>query len=127
MLYLDGFVGFVILGLWIFCLIDAITTDEGSVRNLGKVMWIVLIVFLPLVGSIAWIVAGRPEAARSMPYKGNYGPVVSDRERPIRHPSSNPVDDEDFQRKFRERAEEQRRKYRESQQRQIEEGDQPPT
>ena len=80
MLYVDEFVGFIILGLWIFCLIDAITTDESLCRNLGKVMWIVLIVFLPLVGSVAWLVAGRPEAARPMPYKGNYGPVVSDRQ-----------------------------------------------
>lgn len=127
MLYMNGIVGFLVLGLWIFCLIDAITTDEGSVRNLGKVMWIVLIIFLPFVGSIAWLVAGRPQAAPSMPYKGNYGPVVSDRDRPIRHPSSIPEDEEDFQRKFRERAEEQRRAYRESQQREIDEDDQPAT
>lgn len=127
MLYMDGLVGFIILGLWIFCLIDAISSDEGSIRNLGKWMWIILIVILPLVGSIAWLVAGRPEAPRSLPYKGNYGPVVSDRERPAWHPSLNPDDDEDFQRKVRERAEEQRRAYRESQQRQIEEGDQPAT
>lgn len=126
MLYMNGIVGFLVLGLWILCLIDAITTDEGSVRNLGKVMWIVLIVFLPFVGSIAWLLAGRPAPARDMPYKGNYGPVVSDRERP-RHPSSNPADDEDFQRKVRERAEEQRRKYRESQQREINEDDHPAT
>lgn len=127
MLYMNGFVGFLVLGLWIFCLIDAITTDEGSVRNLGKVMWIVLIIFLPFVGSIAWLFAGRPQATPSMPYKGNYGPVVSDRDRPIRHPSSMPEDEEDFQRKFRERAEQQRRAYRESQQREIDEDGQPAT
>jgi hypothetical protein len=124
---MDGFFGLLVLGLWIFCLIDAITTDESLVRNLGKVMWIVLIIFLPFVGSIAWLVAGRPQPAPSMPYKGNYGPVVSDRGRPIRHPSSIPEDEEDFQRKFRERAEEQRRAYRESQQREIDEDDQPAT
>lgn len=127
MLYMDGFLGLVTLGLWIFCLIDAITTDEGSVRNLGKTFWIVLIVFLPLVGSVAWLAAGRPQATPSMPYKGNYGPVVSDRERPGWHPSSNPVDDEDYQRKLRERVEEQRRVYREGRKREIEGDDQPAT
>lgn len=127
MLYLNGLVGLLTLALWIFCLIDAISTDEGSVRNLGKVMWIVLIVFLPLVGSIAWLFAGRPQAAPSMPYKGNYGPVVSDRDRPGWHPSSIPEDDEEFQRRFRARAEEQRRAYRESQQRKSDEGEQPAT
>ncbi len=124
---MNGIVGLLVLGLWIFCLIDAITTDDGSVRNLGKVIWVVLIIFLPFVGSIAWLVAGRPQASPSMPYKGTYGPVVSDRDRPIRHPSSIREDDEDFQRKFRERAEEQRRAYRESQQRKIDEDDQPAT
>lgn len=125
MLYVDGVIGLITLSLWIFCLIDAITTDEGSVRNLGKVMWIVLIVFLPLVGSIAWLVAGRPQAAPNMPYKGNYGPVVSDR--PEWHPSSIPESDEEFKARFRARAEEQRRAYRESQQREIDEGDRPTT
>ncbi|MEO6606249.1 MAG: PLD nuclease N-terminal domain-containing protein [Aeromicrobium sp.] len=127
MLYLDGLIGLITLGLWIFCLIDAITTDESSCRNLGKVMWIVLIIFLPLVGSIAWLIAGRPQEARSVPYKGNYGPVVSDRERPGWHPSSSPDDDQDFLRSVRARAEEQRRAYRESQQREIGEGDNPTT
>ncbi len=124
---MDGLFGLLTLGLWIFCLIDAISTDEGSVRNLGKVLWIVLIIFLPLVGSIAWLVAGRPQPGAPMPYKGNYGPVVSDRDRPVRHPSSSPDDDEDFQRKFRERAEEQRRAYRESQKRELDGDDHPAT
>jgi len=48
------------LGLTIFCLIDCLQTPEISVRNLPKWSWIVLILFFPLIGSIAWLVAGRP-------------------------------------------------------------------
>lgn len=54
------------LGLLVYCLIDCIQTDSVLVRNLPKGAWVLLIVFLPLVGGIAWLVAGRPErAARS--------------------------------------------------------------
>ena len=52
------------LALLVFCLIDCIQTDASSVRNLPKMAWVFLIVILPLVGGIAWLVAGRPEAPR---------------------------------------------------------------
>ena len=48
------------LFLVVFCLIDCIQSDEGSIRNLGKVWWVLLILFFPLIGAIAWLVAGRP-------------------------------------------------------------------
>lgn len=53
------------LGLTIFCLIDAIQTPETSIRNLPKWGWIVLILIFPLIGGIAWLVAGRPRATSS--------------------------------------------------------------
>ena len=49
------------LGLLIYCLIDCIQTDSALVRNLPKVGWILLILFFPFVGGIAWLVAGRPK------------------------------------------------------------------
>lgn len=53
------------LGLLIFCLIDCIQTDTFAVRNLPKWAWILLILFFPLIGGIAWLVAGRPSRASS--------------------------------------------------------------
>lgn len=50
----------VVMGLWIFALLDVIQTDEILVRNLPKMMWLVLVIFIPLVGSLAWLIAGRP-------------------------------------------------------------------
>lgn len=47
--------------LMVYCLIDCIQTDESRSRNLPKMAWVLLIVFLPVVGSVAWLVAGRPE------------------------------------------------------------------
>jgi len=55
---------FLELGLLVFCLIDVVQTPPQDCRNLGKVWWIVLIIIVPLVGAIAWLVAGRPERRR---------------------------------------------------------------
>ena len=54
-------VGFiVVMALWIYALLDLIQTDEILVRNLPKTMWLILVIFIPMVGSMAWIIAGRP-------------------------------------------------------------------
>ena len=44
------------LFVMIAALITVITADEGSVPYLPKLVWILLIVFLPLAGSIIWFV-----------------------------------------------------------------------
>jgi hypothetical protein len=51
------------LGLLIYCLIDCIQTPEIGVRNLPMWAWLLLILLFPIVGPIAWLVAGRPTAA----------------------------------------------------------------
>ena len=125
MLYMDGLLSLVVLGLWIFCLIDVITTDESLCRNLSKTMWVLLVLFLPAVGSLAWLIAGRPQAPADLPYKGNRGravPTVYDRERPARQVDPDPDAEADYQRALRARAEEQRQAYRAKQQRELGEG-----
>jgi hypothetical protein len=122
---MDGLLSLVVLALWIFCLIDVITTDESVCRNLPKTVWLLLVVFLPAIGSLAWLIAGRPQAAPDLPYKGNRGtsvPVVYDRERPVRDLDPDPDREADFQKALRARAEEQRQAYRARQQRQLDEG-----
>lgn len=115
MLYLDGLLGVVTLGLWIFCLVDVITTDESSCRNLPKGLWLLLVLVVPLVGSIIWLVAGRPQqyATRARgPYERN-APAYPEYDRPGRFAATSPEDDEEFLRKCRERAEAQRKLARE--------------
>lgn len=117
MLYFGGLFGVVTLCLWIFAIVDVITTDEGSVRNLPKIAWLILVLLFPLVGSIAWLVAGRPVGAgRTRP--GAFersNPSYPEYDRPGRFAATNADDDDEFLRRCRERAEEQRRKGRENQ------------
>lgn len=109
MLYGGGVLALVEVVLLVYCVLNVITTPDADVRNLPKLLWLLLVVVLPLVGGIAWLIAGRPQGpARSVPYEGNLG-------RPSAHPGrspappSRPDDDEDFLRGLRERAEQQRR------------------
>jgi hypothetical protein len=59
----DGVLGLALLGLWIYCVFDVITTDDALIRNLPKLLWLAIVVFIPDIGSIAWLVAGRPPKA----------------------------------------------------------------
>ena len=53
----------VLLVLTIYALVDCIQTEESRQRNLPKVLWLLLILIFPLVGPIAWFLAGRPGPA----------------------------------------------------------------
>lgn len=55
-----GFLPLLEIGLLIYALIECIQTPNELVRNLPKWGWVVLIVFIPLIGSITWFFAGRP-------------------------------------------------------------------
>ena len=63
-----------ILAATIFCIIDCIQSEEHEVRNLPKVVWVLLILIAPVVGPVAWFVAGRPRPAR--PVAGPQRPAV---------------------------------------------------
>lgn len=51
------------IGLLVYCFIDCLQTPPEACRNLSKGWWLLLIFVAPIVGGIAWLVAGRPEAA----------------------------------------------------------------
>jgi sorbitol-specific phosphotransferase system component IIC len=53
----------ILLVLTIYALVDCIQTEQSRQRNLPKALWLVLILLLPLIGPIAWFLAGRPGAA----------------------------------------------------------------
>ncbi|UOQ56741.1 PLDc N-terminal domain-containing protein [Leucobacter allii] len=62
-------VRFVIIGIVIavaftlYALVDAAMTDGSRARGVGKPVWVVLIVVLPVVGGILWFFVGKGSAA----------------------------------------------------------------
>ena len=61
------------IGLLVFCVVDCLQTPRGATRFLGRRLWLVLIVLVPLAGGLAWLFAGRPRRhGRTRPTA--YGP-----------------------------------------------------
>lgn len=97
-------IGLLLLGFWLYCVLDVAMAEPSLVRNLPKLVWLVLVVIAPPVGGVAWLVAGRPTQAsfrpgstdRRPPGPGSHG----GRSRPA---PRGPDDDPDFLRGLDER------------------------
>ena len=81
------------MALLVYCLIECIQTDVP--RNLSKTTWVFVIILLPIVGGVAWLVAGRPEhrPRRNVPWPTTQTAGFPEYERPRR---TSPDDDPDF-------------------------------
>jgi len=114
MLFFDGGLALIAFAVWVFCIIDVITTPEDQVRNIPKLAWLFIVILLVEVGAVAWLVAGRNwnRQPADLPYRGNRGRGAGP-QRGAKAP--NPDDDEEFLAQLRARAEEQRRRAREAQ------------
>jgi hypothetical protein len=107
-----GGIAFVVmLAVWLFCLLDAITTDQSRVRHLPKVAWVLIVLLLFEIGALLWLIAGRPRRESAAPPRrnspnGRRGPARST----ARRPPLPPDDDPEFLANLgRRRDEEQRR------------------
>jgi hypothetical protein len=61
---------FVILALlMIYCVVEVAQADPERVRSAPRWLWAVAVVLLPGVGSVAWLLFGRPvkESAQGKP------------------------------------------------------------
>lgn len=54
-----------ILAIVVGALVDIITRPEDGVKHLPKIGWILLVVFLPLIGSLVWFMAGHDYGPRN--------------------------------------------------------------
>jgi hypothetical protein len=72
MIDVEGIVAVAFLLFWIWALLDCIATDSAMVRNLPKLMWILLVLILPVIGALAWLLLGRPEKADWRPGSSDY-------------------------------------------------------
>lgn len=74
------------IALYVYCVLDVIATDELLIRNLPKTVWLLLVLFLPTIGGLAWLLLGRPPYAGLRP--GDTSPRTA---RPVRGPDDDPT------------------------------------
>ncbi|WP_104163051.1 PLD nuclease N-terminal domain-containing protein [Cryobacterium sp. N22] len=55
----------VLLVLVVAALVDIITRQDGQVKHLPKVLWVLLVIFLPVIGSLLWFAIGREYPVRA--------------------------------------------------------------
>jgi hypothetical protein len=57
--------------LLVVALVDIITKQDSQVQHLPKLVWVLLVVFLPLIGSVLWFAIGREHGTSSS--RGSFG------------------------------------------------------
>jgi hypothetical protein len=109
-LFFGGFLGVLMLALWVFCVVDVMTTPSQQVRNLPKLAWVFVVVLLMDIGSIAWLIAGRPWnlSTRDVTIRTKGAPDRP-RKAAARRPTS-PDDDPEFLASLQTQVREQRKK-----------------
>jgi hypothetical protein len=110
--------GVIAFAVWVFALVDVLGTPDGAQRGgLSKLAWALIVGIFGVIGALAWFVLGRPErqGPRGLSRYERAAPAFPEYDRPGRSAAVDPVKDEEFLRKVRERAEEQRRRHREQQ------------
>lgn len=77
------------VGVWAYCLIDAIMTPQHELRSLTPMSWALLITVLPVIGAIAWLLAGRPDRSWRIPTPQRLAgmPRLGSQEAIRRHPA----------------------------------------
>ncbi len=61
MLSLSGFGGVIVLALDIWALVSILGSSASTGR---KVLWVLLVFFLPIIGFLIWLIAGPRSSAR---------------------------------------------------------------
>jgi hypothetical protein len=87
--------------LMVLALISVLSADEGDIRALPRIVWVIVILLFPLVGSIVYFAAGRPLTTTAARTNWRPGSGFSEAERPKR--TLAPDDDPEFLRGIEQR------------------------
>ncbi len=71
------------IALMVYCVVDLVGTHRSKVRSMPKPVWFIIVIFIPLFGSLLWLLVGRPEDA-------GFAPGTSKGEAPSPPPRSGP-------------------------------------
>ena len=106
MLVYEGVGLLLVVALWIFCLVDVIVSKEDECRNLPKLLWLLIVLMLPDVGSVLWLIAGRPRGLlqswqQRAPRTGTAPRTKTAPRTTMPSPGANTDDDDEFLRSIR--------------------------
>ncbi len=74
----------ILIAAMVIALIDIIMRDDSQVRHLPKFGWILLVVLLPLIGTLLWFIIGREYGAASA--NEGIGTLIATRSQPAQRP-----------------------------------------
>ena len=131
MLIGGGALAIAIFALWVYCILDVIATEEALMRSMPKLFWLIIVILLPTIGSLAWLLLGRPREAGYLPGDTNPRPPLQERRSERSRPPIGPEDSAEFMSGMGDRAERLRKweedlKRREEDLKRREDGDPPP-
>ena len=79
------------LVLAVLALISCLSAEEEDIRALPRLVWVLVILLIPILGPVAWFLAGRPRAAAAgaRPWRPGGTQPDTSRSRPVA-PDDNP-------------------------------------
>lgn len=79
------------LVLAVLALISCLSAEEEDIRALPRLVWVLVILLFPIVGPVAWFLAGRPKPAAdsTLPWRNGGTQPDTSRSRPVA-PDDNP-------------------------------------
>lgn len=85
------------IALMVVAMIDIITRRDDQVKHLPKIAWVILVILLPLFGSVLWFALGRQYDGEGVPLPKFQRPEHAPRAQPAPPvetwtPPSRPVD-----------------------------------
>lgn len=81
-------VSLLVVALMVFALVDIIRRDDAQVKFMPKVVWLLLVILLPFIGSVLWFGIGREYPEGGVRFES---PLRRERNRPPAPPVVPPV------------------------------------
>ena len=81
-----------IIALMVGALVDIIKRDDAQVRFLPKMAWIIIVILLPLIGSLLWFAIGREYSEAGLRIPRMRPAARPTTRQPEPRPAASPVD-----------------------------------
>lgn len=95
--------GALAIGFWVYAVVDCSLTDARRARGIPKAAWVVVILFLSIVGGALWFIVGKDRSQGATVGRASMAP--DDDPRFLKHLSSDAEQEERIRELEREIAE----------------------